>query len=679
MPFSFLHPWFWLGALGVAAPIWLHLRRRRETNLFRFSAVQFLHDEREPRRRPFQLRDLLLFILRVLALLLVVAGFAWPYLRGVNTLPIKESRVYILDNTFSHQANNGFIEDRDRIVSELSAAGNDVQVALVELGATPRVVVSFGEAREMALEKVKELQPSYERGSYLAAFRQASALLANSLGDQKRIVFYGDNQENQWKENVNTPPFLRNVRVDLPAPGPKYLPNLWLSEPRTQRIFLGDRSLVNFTVKLNHTGPARTANVVLRANGQDILSRTMDLERQPETIMIHAQWEANPASWLRGEATVEGIPDSLSADNHVFFSLAPVVEGKIALLAQSPYLRLALSPEIMRGQWVARVLDPARLEEELVANQDGDVLFLESNYLQSSAARKLLSRYLANHRGVFLVVNRLTPAIEGCLRELGFEADGTWEAGRESPERFQFVFSNHPIFHPFLSPDYGNLMDVKVSQYVRLKSVSALPLIFSEHGAGLFFQATRPSDKLFVCAFGLDRDHTTWPIDQTFIPFLDLTLQAARAEDATPSSFEPGEMGIVQLPATLKAQEVVLRDQDRQLGRAPVEHGKAQIRMPDKPGLYALTSEDRDQTVKILSVNPSPKESQLTYTASPEAVRTWRQTEPVRDGKPGVTTGSGHVRLAGILQQRLWWWMVLGALSVLMLETAWTETRREGR
>src|SRR3974377_1251165 len=99
MPFSFLPPWFWLGALAIAAPIWLHLRRKAETNLFRFSAVQFLRDEREPRRSPLTLRDWLLFLLRVLALTLVIAAFAWPYLRGVNTLPIKESRVYILDNT----------------------------------------------------------------------------------------------------------------------------------------------------------------------------------------------------------------------------------------------------------------------------------------------------------------------------------------------------------------------------------------------------------------------------------------------------------------------------------------------------------------------------------------------------------------------------------------------------
>src|SRR5438045_5461486 len=181
MPFSFLHAWLWLGALAVAAPIWLHLRRRQETNLFRFSAVQFLQDEREPQRSPLQLRDWLLFTIRLLALLLIVAGFAWPYLRGINTLPIKESRVYILDNTLSHQANNGFIEDRNRIMADLASAGNDIQVALVELCSTPRVVVNFGEERPVAIEKLKGLQPSYSRGSYLGAFRQASALLANSL------------------------------------------------------------------------------------------------------------------------------------------------------------------------------------------------------------------------------------------------------------------------------------------------------------------------------------------------------------------------------------------------------------------------------------------------------------------------------------------------------------------
>jgi hypothetical protein len=162
------------------------------------------------------------------------------------------------------------------------------------------------------------------------------------------------------------------------------LPNLSLSEPRVQRIFLGDKSLVNFTVKLSHVGDAKDARLVLRANGQPVVARSVSLEKQPETILLQAQWEADPAAWLRGDATVEGAPDALAADNRVFFSLPPVIEGKVALLAQSPFLRLALSPEIMRGQWATRFLDPAKLGAELETNQDADVLCLESSYLQST-------------------------------------------------------------------------------------------------------------------------------------------------------------------------------------------------------------------------------------------------------------------------------------------------------
>src|SRR6266436_5326118 len=238
MPFSFLNPWLWLGAVALGAPLWLHLRRKRETKVFLFSALRFLDDEPQPRQSPLRLRNLVLLALRALIVLLLAAAFAWPYLRGANVAPIKESRVYILDNTLSHQANGGFGHDRDRVVSELGKAGGDVQVAVIELAATPRVLVSFGDTRETAQQRLKELAPSFQRGSYLAAFRQASSLLNNALGERKRIVFLGDNQENQWNENVNSPPFLRDVQVDLPQPSVAALPNLSLAEPRVQRIFL---------------------------------------------------------------------------------------------------------------------------------------------------------------------------------------------------------------------------------------------------------------------------------------------------------------------------------------------------------------------------------------------------------------------------------------------------------
>jgi hypothetical protein len=354
-----------------------------------------------------------------------------------------------------------------------------------------------------------------------------------------------------------------------------------------------------------------------------------------------------------------------------------VIEGKVTLLAQSPYLRLALSPEVMRGQWATRVLDPTKLTAELARTEDADVLVVESNYLQSADARKLLWRYVTNGRGAVLLVNRVTPSISGCLRELGFEAEGTISAEKASAEKFQFVYSNHPIFHPFLSPDYGSLMDVKVFKYVQLKGSQAMPLIFSEKGAGLFFQGTKFPGKLFVAAFGMDREHTSWPIDQTFVPFLDLTLQTARAEDPTPTTFEPGEISKIQLPVGSTVREAVLRDERSVLSRAPVGQGHAQVRMPEKPGVYTLTYDDGTQVERMFSVNPSPKESQLTYLDTPEAIKVWQVNLPAGTGKSAAAAARGKLSLSGILQQRWWWWMVMGGLAALLLETALAEMKRE--
>jgi hypothetical protein len=674
MPWSFLNPWFWLGALAIAGPVWLHLKRRQESNLIRFSAVRFLGEFPTPRRSPLRLRDLLLFALRVLAVLLVVAAFTWPYLRDANTAPIKESRVYILDNTLSHQANDGFERDRARLLDELAKPDGQNQLAVIELTSMPRVVVSFSDDRQSARRRVAELEPSSARGPYLAAFRLADTLLANSLGQERRIILLGDNQENQWTENANSPPFLKGIEIELPRSPNRVLPNLSLSEPRVQRLFLGDKAMAHFTVRLTHIGDAKSATITLRTNGQVVLKRDVDLEKQPESILLQAQWEIPSSAWLRGEADVEGNPDALAGDNRVWFSLPPVVEGKVAVLAQSPYLRLALSPEIMRGEWASKMLSPTALPENGTEG-DQDVLCIESSYLQSAEARALLHRYLNSGRGVVLFLNRMTPVIQEYLRELGFEAEPSGATG-SAHEKIRFVSVNHPIFHPFLSPDYGNLTEIWVSDYVRLKGVQATPLMFSESGAGVFFQGTGSTRKLFVAAFPLDREHTSWPVHPTFIPFLDLTLQAARAEESTPTTFEPGEVAVVQPLANNTVREMVLRDGNRELARAPVDNGRAEIRMPERPGQYELYANDSQTLERVLSVNPSSKESQLSFNDEPLALKNWELktgSKAVKSATPGV----GKVRLAAILQQRLWWWMVMGGLLALMFEMALAGLRRE--
>jgi hypothetical protein len=99
--------------------------------------------------------------------------------------------------------------------------------------------------------------------------------------------------------------------------------------------------------------------------------------------------------------------------------------------------------------------------------------------------------------------------------------------------------------------------------------------------------------------------------------------------------------------------------------------------MPSKPGVYSLTYDDGAQVEKMFSVNPSPKESQLAYIETPEALKAWQVTLPPGAGKAATVAARGKVSLSGILQQHWWWWMVLGGLAALMLEMALADLRRE--
>jgi len=153
-------------------------------------------------------------------------------------------------------------------------------------------------------------------------------------------------------------------------------------------------------------------------------------------------------------------------------------------------------------------------------------------------------------------------------------------------------------------------------------------------------------------------------------------LQAARAEDPTPVNFEPAEIGQIQLPIGVTAREVVLREEGRQLARAALDQGKAQVRMPGQPGIYSLTYDDRPEVQRLFSVNPSPKESQLSFVEQPEVLSLWRVAQSSEPARAGLAATPARIPLSGILQQRLWWWMVLGGLAALLLEMAIADTRK---
>ena len=671
---SFLNPWLWLGALGVLVPVWLHLRQKPSSRALLFSALQFLEDEPTPRRDPLRLRDPLLFLVRALALLLAVAALAWPYWRRGGRGTVVESRVHLLDNTLSRQADDGLRRDREQIARALRGAPPGVQDGVVVLGAQARVLGGLAEPKPDTLARLAQLTPSFGRGSYLEAFRMAAALLEQSLGEKRTILIYGDGQANQWSENESTAPFLEGIDVvQVRSAAVDQRPNLFVAEPTAQRTFVGEKSFVDVLVRFGHRGPAPLATLVLRANGVEVLRKTVDVTREPESVTLRAQWESDPDRWLLGEVSVEGSPDDLRADDRSVFALPPAQEGRVALLARSAYLRAALSPDIMRGRWDVKALDPT--PEGLQASGEmRDSLVVEASYVQSQLVRDLALRYLDNGHGVVLLVDRVTPLVKGFLHELGFELLGEGTAV-DAGETFKYVAAEHPVFKPFLAPDFGSLMDVRVRGYARLRATGGLPILFSAGGDGLVFEGVRTKGRLLVFAFGFDRGQTNWAVDPTFVPFLDLCLQHVRAASPIETSLEPGTMQAFELPPDRTASALVLRSGEMEVLRSPVgPDRRVQFRAPALPGLYSASYDSDTAVAHVFSVNPSAKESDLRFTASPAALKAW--SVPAKPERLGPAAPEAPLeRRAAAIEQRLWWWALVLGLALLTLEAALLERR----
>ena len=78
---SFLAPFFLLGGLAVALPIFFHLIRRTSKEQIPFSSLMFLQQVPPRVTKRSRLEHVLLLLLRCLVICLLALGFARPFIQ----------------------------------------------------------------------------------------------------------------------------------------------------------------------------------------------------------------------------------------------------------------------------------------------------------------------------------------------------------------------------------------------------------------------------------------------------------------------------------------------------------------------------------------------------------------------------------------------------------------------
>jgi hypothetical protein len=478
----------------VAVPIIIHLLKRRRPFVVDFGATDFLRRALRRTRRRVILEDLLLLVLRTLAVLFLVLALARP---STGDLPLPGARaqrneVVVLDASLSmrHLAGGDSTWDRARGLArerlrDLDGAEGD-RAALVLAGLTAERAAAGdpGEVRAV-------LEESEQAGAGRAALSDAlrvAATTANSLpeaaGKPVRVTVLTDLQRSGWPLDGDWAAPIRELLaaghgvevIDCGASGRDNVSvsALSLSSPA---IVLGDACDVTATLH-NHGTTRAELDVVLLLDGDEIARERLVLAGGEETT-----WNVPLSPIGLGARGIEvridhdGLvdDDARAAVLTVEETLRVAVAGEYAPAGEPDGMFDALLRYLDLGEQAplrAELVPAARLDATTL--EAADVLVLADAGRLGRTAAQAVADFCATGGGLLVLTgpetgpDELTPLFEALGitdLEVGRPVRATGDFAR-----LQLREPEHPALSFFLDPRWQPLLtEVPFARYRPLR------------------------------------------------------------------------------------------------------------------------------------------------------------------------------------------------------------------
>jgi von Willebrand factor type A domain/Aerotolerance regulator N-terminal/Putative glutamine amidotransferase len=668
---SFLTPLFFLGVAALAAPILVHLVRRTRARRVQFPALVFVRQvpQRTIRRRT--LHNLLLMLLRCLAILLIVIAFTRPFFSGRSAAKDNTAAgatVILLDNSLSMRRDQLFAEAQQRAESALDDARNDEQVALVSFDKRYTVVNRFLSDKNRVRSGISSLTAGWDGTDYEQALRGAESLLSEvQTTGPKRIVMISDFQMPGWTQTSATFKLSNNTQLttfDVGGNNPP--PNVAITNVEARGAVFGQKYLDNLVVHVSNFSdtPRDHVQVDFQINEQTVEKRDISLNSRDSRVVEFTGFNLNEGA---NRCTIDVVAGDFAPDNRFYFTLrretpakALIVEGASRGRSDSLHLQSALTTNddlpFTFGLKSAGSVDPASISDYalLVLNDTGPITPALGDALLkfvNNGGQMIVSTGPRTQPDTFNT--SLQQVLPATLREAVQTKAGESVAITE-------VKFDHPIFEVF--QESGRLAAANVTGYFRSEPrANAAVLARFEDGSPALVEARTGKGRVLLFTSSLGPSWNDLPLTPLYLPFIHQMVRYAgtREENAwygLGQTFTVGKQReaappAVDTPAGARLSETRLTP-DGDLLVTAREPGFYRLRYNGAPGFAA--------------VNIDGVEGDFTKLNFAEFMT-------------GVTGGAGNAEgteanrnlsneeVEG--RQRVWWLLLLVALLLLLAES----------
>ena len=727
MGLSFLTPLFLAGLLAVAVPIIIHLVRRYRGKIIEFPSLMFLRQLPVQSVRRRSIRDWPLLLMRIGALILVVAAFARPVLQlgaeedGLVQDALREV-VIVMDRSWSMERGERWERAVDEARSILSELVTPDRASLVVFDGVGTVLVEPTLDPGRVSTAVDTVRPGWGGTQIGAGLQAAGGILQASDRTRRELILISDFQRRGWEDGPRDPLPEGTVLVTADV-GDDGLGSMIVSDVTLEHTFTEGRQRVRAVARVVRQGeqaPSR-ADVILRLDGQETESQSVEMASEG-AVSVSFSLITLPEEGVQGSVSLE--PESGDAGVPFRFVISPsevlsvlLVEGRGENgLDTAPYLLSALT---VPGGAPVQVETQRSATFSTTELREVDLVVLNDTPLPSGASANALQSHVTEGGGLLVITgpdsapeewspswNSFLPARPGEL----IERDPTRGASLAQ------VDQDHPIFTLFRGAGGGGLGAPRFFRYWQLDLPDAPPppstetapgtdedrprvLARFDDGSPALAQRTVGAGRVLLWTSTLDTEWSDFPLHPVFLPVVREVVQFTGASRESVPYFTVGQ----PLDSRFVLIEAGVISEGADLGDEPTTGPNAEppvlalLAGPDgapldltsrdgellqlsSPGFYEVRLPGEGSTAEwVLAVNADVREADPARMDPEElmlAVAPGSATEPETGvaqnalaGDLSEGTDARTVLEEGERRQGAWRFLLLGAILLLLGET----------
>ena len=616
---NFLYPGFLFALISVAIPVIIHLFNFRKFKKIYFSNVQLLKEVEQQNSSKEKLKNLLILLSRILAIIFLVLAFAQPYIPAHNqkTTALKNIVSIYIDNSYSMEAVNkdgNLLDEAKRRAKELikGFGMNDrFQLLTNDFEGNHQRLLNE-EAFLKALDDVKisaasrNLQQILNRQSNVltGGENKYSFLISDfqkNISSIKKLETKADIQYSFLKLNANTLP---NVAVD----------SVWTLSPNHQ---LGANERLVVQLKNYSEEEAKNVPLKLSINNQQKGLGAVTIPGG-KTVKDTLNFSGLIAGWQKGMVTIKDFPvtfdDTLSFSfkvdqNFPVLSINGTNAGNYikALFAADAYYKLTENTE-------------SNISYSNFANYG--LIVLNGLKNPSTGLAQQLKNYL-NAGGTVVLFPDLDADIQGYNTFLSVLSLPTIQSLNTTATKVDQIDLQNPIFKTVFEEIPKNLDLPSVLRYYSFieknssnkEDIMFLPgrkPFFSKYGVG--------NGKVYLSASGLNTNDGNLARHPVFVPLI--YRLALSGGNETPLYYNLGnDNALASRKITLGKNQTLKITTDHFEAIPEIRHadGKTLIYIADQiknAGFYNLKL--ADSLLAVYSFNNGRTESDMHYLSKTE-------------------------------------------------------------